>query len=379
MIRVALFVITGALLVGTSLAQGPKSYIYVESNISSAENQNSVFGFANDGTGNLTPLPGSPFLTGGTGVAGMGAVNADQEVVSNAAGTALYAVNGHTNSIAGFAIHANGTLTTITGSPYPSGGQDPVSIGLSGKFLAVANKNQDPNQNANLDLPNYTTFSVQPDGSLVMNLGSTLDLARGSGPSQALVLGSRHVMFGLEMTASRIASYRYDRAGLLSELSSVTPPTGGAFLGEAVHPRLPALYAALPQTDEMAVYKFNASGILSYVLTIENPGGEICWVKMNADGTRLYTAESLTNTLTVYDTTNALNPVQIQHISLSAADGPVINIEVDPTGEFLYALAGHGIHTLNVDADGMLTETVAPVVIPISADDTPIGLAVARR
>ncbi len=74
-----------------------------------------------------------------------------------------------------------------------------------------------------------------------------------------------------------------------------------------------------------------------------------------------------------------LSRSQIQHVSLSATDGPVINIEVDPTGEFLYALAGHGIHTLNVDADGMLTETVAPVVIPISADDTPIGLAVARR
>ena len=243
----------------------------------------------------------------------------------------------------------------------------------------MANKNQDPGQNSDLDLPNYTTFAVQRDGSLTMNAGSTIDLAKGSGPSQALVLGRRHVMFGLEMVTSEITSYRYDKNGLMSQLSSVAPPTGGEFLGEIVHPRLPALYAALPQTDEIAVYKFNTSGLLSYVRTLENEGSEICWLIMNADGSRLYTAESASDTLTVYDTTNPLNPVQIQHVTLSTTDGPVINIEVDPTGEFLYALAGHEIHTLNVDADGMLTETVTPVAIPISTSDTPIGLAVVRK
>jgi 6-phosphogluconolactonase (cycloisomerase 2 family) len=379
MLRIILVIIGGALFAGTTLGAQPTSYIYVESNISSVANQNSVFGFANDGAGNLTPLSGSPFLTSGTGVAEMGAVNADQEVVANAAGTALYAVNGHTNTIAGFAIHRDGTLTTIAGSPYPSGGQDPVSIGLAGKFLAVANKNLDPNQNNSGHVPNYTTFSVQGDGSLIMNVGGTHNLTKNSGPSQALVLGSHHVMFGLEMLTSRIASFRYDKTGLLTELNSVTPPDGNAFLGEIAHPSLPALYAALPVTDQMAVYKFNNSGVMSHILTLANPGGEICWLTMNADGTRLYTGESLTDTLTVYDTTNALNPVQIQHVTLSATDGPVINIQVDPTGDFLYALAGHGIHTFNVDTDGMLTETVDPVVIPTSTDDIPIGLAVVRR
>jgi 6-phosphogluconolactonase (cycloisomerase 2 family) len=379
MLRITLVLITNTLSLITVLAQGPTSYVYVESNVATVPGQNSVFGFANDGLGNLAALPGSPYLTGGTGVLAPGSseLNADQQVITNAAGTVLYAVNGHTNSIAALTVNADGTLTTVASSPYPSGGQDPVSIGLSGRFLVVANKNLDPHQNIDADVPNYTTFSVGRDGSLTMNPGSTLDLAANSGPSQALVLGRAHLVFGLELFTSRIASYSYNNVGLLSELSSISP-TDGNFLGEILHPSQRVLYAGLVTINELGVYSFDA-GVISFVRTVPNEGIDICWLRMNAAGTRLYSSESVTNTLTVYDTSNARNPVQIQHVALNAADGPVINIAVDPTEEFLYALAGHGIHTLNVDADGMLSETVGPVVLPISNRDSPFGLAVIRK
>ena len=135
-------------------------------------------------------------------------------------------------------------------------------------------------------------------------------------------------------------------------------------------------------TSQLGVYSFDSAGVISFVNAVSNDGIDIAvpeGTPVNAAGTRLYSSESVTNTLTVYDTTDAFNPVQIQHLPLDVPDGFVINIELDPTEEFLYALAGHGIHTLNVDAAGMLSETVAPVVIPTSADDTPIGLAVIRK
>jgi hypothetical protein len=379
--RISLVFITSALLLNTALAQQPKTCVYVESNIGTVPNQNSIFAFANDGLGNMTGLPGSPYLTGGTGVQAPGSseINADQEVITNAAGTVLYAVNAHTNSIAAFTINADGTLTTVPGSPFPSGGQDPASIGISGRFLVVANKNFDPNQNIDADVPNYTTFSVKRNGTLLMNPGSTLDLAANSGPSQALVSERKHLLFGLELFTSRIASYRYNRGGLLSEISSIGPITeGGAFLGEILHPSQRVLYACnLPST--LGVYSFDTDGVISFVTSVANEGIDICWLRTNATGTRLYSSESVTNTLTVYDTTDALNPVQIQHVTLNAPDGFVINIELDPTGEFLYALAGHGIHILNIDAAGMLSETAPPAVIPTSSDDTPFGLAAIRK
>src|ERR1043165_7853174 len=129
MLRISLVLVTCALFVSAASAQQRKTYIYVESNIGSVDDQNSIYAFANDGRGNLTPLAGSPYLTGGTGVLAPGSseINADQQVIANAAGTALYAVNGPSNTIAAFTINADGTLTTIAGSPYPSGGQNPMS------------------------------------------------------------------------------------------------------------------------------------------------------------------------------------------------------------------------------------------------------------
>ncbi len=382
MFRISLHFVIGVLLGTGALAQGATSYVYVESNIATVPLQNSVFALANDGLGNLTALPNSPYLTGGTGVSAPGSseLNADQEVVANATGTAIYAVNGHTNSIAAFTVNADGTLITIAGSPYASGGQNPVSIGLAGGFLVVANKNLDPHQHMDADVPNYTSFAVRRNGSLRMNPGSTLDLAPDSGPSQALVSGRAHLLFGLELFTSRIASYRYDKSGFLTEISSVSPTTtGGAFLGEILHPRQRVLYAGLLTTNELGVYSFDAAGNISFVQAVPNQGIDICWLRMNAAGTRLYSSESVTNTLTVYDTSEALNPVEIQHVTLNAPDGPVINIELDPAGTFLYALAGHGIHTLNVDTSGMLNEMVGPTILPMSNQDTPLGMAVIRK
>ena len=192
MLRISLVFITSTLS-WCRAREPPNTYVYVESNIGTVPDQNSIYAFSNDGLGNMTALPGSPYLTDGTGVPAPGSseINADQEVIANEAGTALYAVNGHSNSIAVFRVNSDGTLTTVPGSPFPSGGQNPVSIGMSGNFLVVANKNFDPHQNIDADVPNYTTFSVKQNGRLRMNPGSTLDLAAGSGPSQALVSGRR--------------------------------------------------------------------------------------------------------------------------------------------------------------------------------------------
>src|SRR5262249_9328950 len=152
--------------------------------------------------------------------------------------------------------------------------------------------------------------------------------AKDSGPSQALVADHRHLLFGLELFTSRIATYRYSRGGLLTEISSISPSGQSNFLGETLHPHARVLYACiLPST--LGVYSFDDAGGISFVTTVPNEGVDICWVRLNASGTRLYTSESVSNTLTVYDTTDALNPVQLQHFSLTAPDGFVINIELD--------------------------------------------------
>src|SRR5256885_5826243 len=197
------WVIVAAVVLSISGALAQTTYIYVESNHGKTANRNSVIALKNDGLGNLTPLPGAPFLTNGTGVFDTGGgttdpFNADQQVIARKDGSLLYAVNGGSNTIAGFTINADGTLTTVSGSPFPSGGQDPASVGLmddSGLlFLVAVNKNEDPAQNIGGDVPNYTTFTVNGDGSLTMNPGSTVDLPADSSPTQALIRSGVHLL-----------------------------------------------------------------------------------------------------------------------------------------------------------------------------------------
>src|SRR6185369_4663376 len=135
----ATMLVATALLVFSLCAAAQQNLVYINANIT-ATNQNGVVALVNDGAGNLTPLAGSPFLTGGTGVGpASGGTDfqwdSDQEVSINPAGNLLFAVNGHSNTIASFTINADGTLTTNAGSPVASGGPQPASIGYRDNAL----------------------------------------------------------------------------------------------------------------------------------------------------------------------------------------------------------------------------------------------------
>src|SRR6201998_1223648 len=160
--------------------------IYLESNSTAG---NSIFAFKFD----FTSAPTLISITPAGGIGGvnktfaLGPFDSDQNLIENPEGTLLFAVNSGSNSIAVFHINSNGSLTAVDGSPFPSGGSDPVSLGLDGNILTVVNKDQDPAQNDNLVLPNYTTFNVSRNGALTPIPGSTVSVAYGSSPSQALI------------------------------------------------------------------------------------------------------------------------------------------------------------------------------------------------
>ena len=122
-------------------------YVYIESN-ASAPNSNAVYAFRRGSAGNLTPLPGSPFLTGGAGVqytgTNLGPFDSDSEVIVNPQQTLLFAVNAGSDTIAVFSIKEDGTLTPVEGSPFPSGGNDLVkSWRFDGNVLIVVNQSGD--------------------------------------------------------------------------------------------------------------------------------------------------------------------------------------------------------------------------------------------
>ena len=136
------FLMALAIVIAAGTSAWCADVIYLESNSTAG---NSVFAFKFDFTGAPTLMSITP--AGGIGVFNktfaLGPFDSDQNLIENPEGTLLFAVNSGSNSIAVFFINSDGSLTAVDGSPFPSGGSDPVSLGLNGNILTVVNKDQD--------------------------------------------------------------------------------------------------------------------------------------------------------------------------------------------------------------------------------------------
>jgi 6-phosphogluconolactonase len=107
--------------------------------------------------GALNEISGSPYAVG-TGPAG---------VILDATGSYVYVANKGTNDISGFTLTpASGRLTTISGSPFSSGGQLPIALvnDNSKKYLAVVNSGSN-GSNGNSDVQLFK-FDATTDGKL---------------------------------------------------------------------------------------------------------------------------------------------------------------------------------------------------------------------
>jgi 6-phosphogluconolactonase (cycloisomerase 2 family) len=381
-------------------------YVYVETNIMTP-NGNSIAAFSRGSNGQLQQIPGSPFLTGGagtqyTGVA-VGPEDSDQDVISNRDHTLLFAVNSGSDSIAVFHIKANGSLVPVDGSPFSSGGNDPVSLDLVGNILFVVNKSGDFGRPSAV-LPNYTTLQVRNNGSLTPTPESTNDtahgyqsavsVAAGSSPSQAHVVPNTDLLFGTDFLGGLIQRFRFDNTGGLHQLSPLALPaseftdttTGRLPLDLWHHPSLPLIYVGFVTDNKLGVYEYNEKGRLAFIRTVPNSGQAICWIRTNRKGTRLYSTDTGTNSVSVYDLNNPEEPKQIQRLVLSGV-GNALQFSLSTDEKSLYALSSRGstsipegqgnvLHVLTIQQDGTVAETVSPVVFQLPNDTRPQGIAV---
>jgi len=351
---------------------------------------NSILAFKNDGSGSPVFLGSTP--AGGIGVFdktfALGPFDSDQNLITNPEGTLLFAVNSGSNSIAVFHITAEG-LRSVEGSPFASGGSDPVSLGLKGDVLVVVNKDQDPAQNVSLVQPNYTAFHVWPNGQLTAIENSTVSVAYGSSPSQALVASRGPFVFGADFLGGLLQSFRLDKDGRLRQnLPQALPDfvftgqTGGHLpLGMRTHPNQRILYVDITPISEIAVYIYGEGGRLSFVGTTSDSGKAPCWTVVNHAGTRLYVTNTGDNSISVYDLTDPLNPVEIQHFVMADTTGAAFSTVIDDSDHWIYVsseqasatatTAANAFHTLKVNSDGTVSELSLPTVLPIGGT-TPV-------
>lgn len=362
-------------------SQSVNDTIWLESNSTAG---NSILAFRNSGNGSPAFLTSTP--AGGIGVYdgtfALGPFDSDQNLITNPEGTLLFAVNSGSNSIAVFRITSD-RLQAVEGSPFPSGGSDPVSVGFKDDILTVVNKDQDPAQNGNLIQPNYTTFRVWPNGQLTAIERSTVSVAYGSSPSQALIASRAPVVFGADFLGGLLQSFFLGADGRLHQNppqalpdSVFTGQTSGHLpLGMRTHPNLRILYVDITLSNEIAVYRYDEKGKLSFVRTVADSGQAPCWANVNHAGTRLYATNTGDNSIAVYDLTDPLEPVEIQHFVLAETTGALFSTVIDDSDQWIYVSnepasatatpAANAFHSLKVGSDGTLTEPFPPTVLPI--------------
>jgi hypothetical protein len=391
LVRYPVLSLAGLLTLGAvQLSAGPASSdtIHLESNSTAG---NSIFTY----TFNFTspPVLTSTTPAGGIGVFdptfALGPFDSDQNLIENSSGTLLFAVNSGSNSVAVFNIYPDGVLIPVNGSPFPSGGSDPVSLGLRGDTLVVVNKDQDPAQagtSAGAVLPNYTTFNVSPSGQLTPVRDSTVSVAYGSSPSQALIASQGNVVIGADFLGGLLQSFSLDPNGALDQNlpqalpnSIFTGLTGGHLpLGMRTHPFLPILYVDLTFINEVAVYTYDPRGQLTFVRAVPDAGAAPCWAIVNHAGTHLYVTNTGDGSIEVYSLADPLNPKEVQHFVMDSNNGGhVFSTVIDHSDGWIYvsseqdtstaAVSANAFHTLKVAADGTLSEPFSPTVLPVTS------------
>ena len=232
----------------------------------------------------------------------------DGAVVTNAARTLLFAVNGHTNTISSFSIQSDGSLVLV--SSISSGGQDPVSLALDEKSLAgtqlsVVNQAQDPSQTGGV--PNLTSFLVSSSGVLTPVAQSTVNFPSQSVPFQAVASPSGKFLFTVQSNSGgALTSYSIGAGGKFVRNNSVSATLGSHFMGIVVHPTQRVIYVAVPETHLIEIYTYNTQGVLALHGSVNNPGQGVGWLAVSPMATA-FIARNQTRTVSLSTTSTNRN------------------------------------------------------------------------
>lgn len=377
--------------------------LYVESNVTQA-GRNSILAYRIAPDGSLHPLIGSPFLTGGTGYYDssfkLGPFDNDQNVILNGDRSILYAVNGGSNTIAALRLDRDGSPTPLPGSPFATGGSTPVSLGLHQNTLVTVDSAEDPAQatanGGKPALPKLSVSRVGFDGRLALEPYASATLPAGSNPTQALTTSTGPFVFSAEFPGGgNLLSFYQAPDGRLIPADKVALPlvsgTQALPLGLWAHPTAPYLYVGFPNPDpdlnKVGVYTWDDAGRLRFIRVASNSGGATCWIRSSRDGRRLYTSNTADQSVSVYDSSDPANPVEIQHLAAGGVGG-YEEISLDPEERFLYVLEQENsaasvgnsgkVHVLRIDErSGLLTALDnLTITLPLPPNTRPLGVAI---
>jgi uncharacterized protein (TIGR03000 family) len=364
----------------TTAARMSGNYLYT---INNDVNHNGVVVLKQNSDGSLVEVDGSPFSTGGNGISGG---DIDEQGAIRTYGEFVLAVNPGSDSVAVFRKQAGGKLLPVPGSPFPSGGNHPLSLTVHKDLVYVAN--QAAAWGHPSSAPNLMGFRMAANGQLKPIEGSRVEFPAGAGPAQVEFSPTGETLVvtsGFQgEDSSRIRSFRVMTDGMLREGpdSPLTPRGASGTVG----------FSWSPQGERIFVSNFRGSAITMFNINkqtggIEQVGGAVgdgeqaaCWTAMTRDGRTLYVANFVSNSISVFDVASDGRLTLLGTTKRRAGSSPdTKDLEISRDGKYLYAIGSGNLEVaiFRIGADRMVTELSAgrsPIKLPTGQNVT--GLAV---
>jgi 6-phosphogluconolactonase len=361
---------------GTGIAaaarDGVVGHVYVNDNTTGT---NTIAAFNRHADGRLTAMAGSPFPAGGAGTGtSVGSQGALQETGD---GRYLLAVDAGSNQISVLRITAGGRLAAVPGSPFSSGGIEPVSIAVHGQLVYVAN--------AGTGGSDYAGFMLGQGGRLSPIKGSKVALQDGSQPGDVLFNATGTNLAGTRVGTSLIDSFAVRPDGRL------TPAPGSPFkaqgpgpFGSEFRPTNPSqLFVSNahgdPNTGTVSAFHVSRNGALASIG--RSPFRDLqtapCWVEITHDSRFLFTVNTAVPSISRYQITagGSLQLLGSTGFNLPTGLSP-FDARLAPNGGTLWVVdSGSAMVSGFAVDDGDLTELhSSPTALPAGA--TAFGIVV---
>jgi 6-phosphogluconolactonase (cycloisomerase 2 family) len=351
------------------MAQG--SFVYTNND----RTPNTVSGFSAAADGVLSPVPGSPFTTGGNGAGGgsFSSTRITAAVVKNF----LFAGNSGSDNVSAFSIDpVTGVLTPVPGSPFVTGGiADGSGMSLTAtpddKFLIVAN-------GASM---NITVFSVGANGALSPVAGSPFASGAVGALASAKVTSDGRFL-AVSSAPGSISMFHISATGALTPVPG--PPTldtGAA--GIDCNCASTQLFAALSgaPNSRVDVFDIGLTGTLSRIVgsPFNGPGDNSNVAVLSPDDSKLFVSAQGSNSVTVFSVASggALSVVAGSPFPVAGAISPS-GMATNQAGTLLYTAALNNlINGFSIGATGALTSvTGSPFSNGFPGDTGLLSLAV---
>jgi 6-phosphogluconolactonase (cycloisomerase 2 family) len=330
-------------------ADGAVGGVFVETNDPSA---NAVVAFARRADGSLVQR--HAYSTSGTGTGGTVDPLASQfALVLAPSHQFLFAVNAGSNSIASFTV-LKGDLEAI--GAVPSGGMRPVSLAATNHVLYALNSTSNT----------VTGFRIENDGTLTPVPTWTRTLSAGaSGAAVVRFSHDGHLLAVAERTSRTLDVFVVNNDGSLSDVPTTTTSNGLVPFGFDFTPR-GQLLVSEAGSNAASSYDAARDGSLTLVSgsvatgPASAPQRAPCWLIVTQDGRFGYTANAGSGSVTGYAiaANGALSLVTPSGLTGNVGTGSTpLDLDVSHDGRFLYVLeAGTGtIASFAIAGDGSLS------------------------